>query len=85
MRINKIYRKIYKKILLSHKPSSEKWYELVEVKCPECDANLNISEDAVSGEIVSCPDCGTDFEVTLAGNGDPTLKPAEIEGEDWGE
>ncbi len=59
--------------------------KLVEVKCPECDANLNVAEDAVSGEIVSCPDCGMDFEVTMAGNGDPTLKPAEIEGEDWGE
>jgi len=32
--------------------------------CPECDGDLDIEEDEVDeGEIVSCPECGTDFEV----------------------
>ena len=28
------------------------------MNCPECDAALNIPEDAAVGEIISCPDCG---------------------------
>jgi alpha-aminoadipate carrier protein LysW len=34
------------------------------VLCPECDSDLDIEEDEVDeGEIVSCPECGTEFEV----------------------
>jgi alpha-aminoadipate carrier protein LysW len=57
----------------------------LKAKCLECDADLEIPDDAVNGEIVSCPDCGTDFEVIIKDNGETELKPAEIEGEDWGE
>ena len=57
----------------------------LEVKCPECDADLEIPDDVISGEIVSCPDCGMDFEVRLSDSGKVELLPAEIEGEDWGE
>lgn len=32
------------------------------VYCPECESNLDIDEDEVDeGEIVTCPECGTDF------------------------
>ena len=34
------------------------------MKCPECDAELNIPEDAAVGEIVSCSDCGADYEIS---------------------
>jgi alpha-aminoadipate carrier protein LysW len=35
--------------------------------CPECETNLDIEEDEVDeGEIISCPECGTDFEVVTA-------------------
>ncbi len=54
-------------------------------KCPECDAELEIPDDVISGEIVSCPDCGMDYEVKLTEQGEVILTPAEIEGEDWGE
>ena len=34
------------------------------VLCPECENALDIEADEVDeGEIVSCPECGTDFEV----------------------
>jgi alpha-aminoadipate/glutamate carrier protein LysW len=34
------------------------------VLCPECENNLDIEEDDVDeGEVISCPECGTDFEV----------------------
>ena len=34
------------------------------VLCPECESDLDIAEDEVDeGDIVSCTECGTDFEV----------------------
>jgi alpha-aminoadipate/glutamate carrier protein LysW len=34
------------------------------VICPECESELDIEEDEVDeGEIVSCTECGSDFEV----------------------
>lgn len=56
-----------------------------KARCPECDAEISIPEDAISGEIVSCPDCGLDLEIRFDEKGLLSLKPAEIEGEDWGE
>ena len=32
--------------------------------CPDCETDLDVEEDEVDeGEIVSCPECGSDFEV----------------------
>ena len=56
-----------------------------QLKCPECDGEIEIPDDVISGEIVSCPDCGMDYEVEITEKGEIRLKPAEIEGEDWGE
>ena len=34
------------------------------VICPACESDLDIEEDEVDeGEVVSCPECGSDFEV----------------------
>jgi alpha-aminoadipate carrier protein LysW len=34
------------------------------VICPECESDLDFEEDELDeGEVVSCPECGTDFEV----------------------
>ena len=55
------------------------------MNCPECDANLNIHDDASVGEIVSCPDCGADFEISKKEGSSVELKQAESVGEDWGE
>jgi len=42
------------------------------VYCPECETNLDLDEDEVDeGEVVSCPECGTDFEVI-------TVNPIEL-------
>lgn len=54
------------------------------LKCPECDADIPVPPDSVSGEIVACPDCGQSFELNEA-DGGLTLKIAESIGEDWGE
>ena len=52
--------------------------------CPECDANITIPEDAVAGEIVTCPDCGASFELVKASEGFE-VRPAQTVGEDWGQ
>ncbi|MEK6957264.1 MAG: alpha-aminoadipate/glutamate carrier protein LysW [Thermoproteota archaeon] len=54
------------------------------MNCPDCDGNINVPADASVGEIVSCPDCGADFEISKKG-GSIELKKAETVGEDWGE
>lgn len=42
------------------------------VLCPECESDLDIEEDEIDeGEVVSCVECGTDFEVI-------TLNPLEL-------
>lgn len=55
------------------------------MNCPECDAILNIQEDASVGEIISCPDCGADFEISKKEGSKVEIKQAETVGEDWGE
>ena len=52
-------------------------------KCPECDADVTVGADAVKGEIVSCPDCGAELEVTATGPVALALAPEAQE--DWGE
>ncbi len=40
--------------------------------CPECETSLDVDEDEVDeGEILSCPECGMDFEVA-------TVNPVEL-------
>jgi alpha-aminoadipate carrier protein LysW len=34
------------------------------VKCPECDAEIDVDEDEIEeGEILSCPECDVELEV----------------------
>lgn len=46
------------------------------VYCPECESDLDIDEDEVEeGEVVSCAECGTDFEII-------TTNPIELKSVD---
>ena len=54
------------------------------MNCPECDAGISVLDDAMSGEIVSCAECGADYEITRNGS-NVGLKKAETVGEDWGQ
>lgn len=56
-----------------------------KVECQECGADISVPEDAVAGEIVTCPDCGGDYEIASRSGSDVKLRPAETVGEDWGE
>jgi alpha-aminoadipate carrier protein LysW len=53
--------------------------------CPDCEAEIEVPEDAMIGEIVSCPDCGLDLEVVEVDEGKMALERISIEKEDWGE
>ena len=49
------------------------------VHCPECETDLDIEESEVDeGEVVSCPECGMDFEVITVNPIE--LKPVEEDG-----
>ena len=51
--------------------------------CPECDATITLAADVVEGEIIVCPDCAAELEVTSVDPVELALAP-EV-GEDWGE
>jgi alpha-aminoadipate carrier protein LysW len=57
----------------------------MNAKCNDCDGTIIVPDDAVEGEIVTCPDCGLNFEVAQNTGVGVMLKPAENVGEDWGE
>lgn len=52
-------------------------------ECPVCAADIPLPDDTVEGELIECPDCGTELEVTSV---NPfSLQEAPSEEEDWGE
>jgi alpha-aminoadipate carrier protein LysW len=56
---------------------------MLETLCPECDGEIRLPANTLKGEIVTCPDCGVELEVTSL---DPlALELAPEEEEDWGE
>jgi len=57
----------------------------LNTNCTECGAGIAVPNDAIVGEIVSCKDCSSEYEVAEIANGTVLLKPAESVGEDWGE
>ena len=52
-------------------------------ECPVCGAEVVFPDDAVEGELISCPDCGSELEITSLDP--PSLEEAPQEEEDWGE
>ncbi|MFQ6084915.1 MAG: lysine biosynthesis protein LysW [Candidatus Bathyarchaeia archaeon] len=57
----------------------------MNVRCPECDAEIVLPKGSVPGEIISCSECGAELEIVKITTGGAEIKTAEIEGEDWGE
>ena len=53
--------------------------------CIDCSSDVPVPNDSIDGEIISCPDCGLDYIITLKDDGSKTLKELTIVGEDWGE
>ncbi|MEM0117052.1 MAG: alpha-aminoadipate/glutamate carrier protein LysW/ArgW [Conexivisphaerales archaeon] len=57
----------------------------MEFECEQCGGQVQVPKDALSGELVSCKDCGSEYEIMIDENGTIELKAAEEVGEDWGE
>lgn len=57
----------------------------MKTECKDCGAEMKAPEDAVVGEILTCPDCGADFEIVSQMEGKIEVKAAESVGEDWGQ
>lgn len=53
--------------------------------CIDCGATIDFPEDALTGEIIGCADCGLDYVVVKDESGETRLQELTIEGEDWGE
>ena len=53
------------------------------LECPVCGAEVELSGDAVVGELMECADCGTELEVT--GVDPPAVAEAPETEEDWGQ
>ncbi len=51
--------------------------------CPDCEATVPLTARPVQGEILPCPDCGTELEV-LSLSPLALGRAPEVE-EDWGE
>lgn len=58
---------------------------MVKTACPDCLAEIDLPDDAVIGEIVSCPDCGLELEVESIEKGNIELQKLLMDKEDWGE
>ena len=51
--------------------------------CCECDGKVTVDDGVVLSEVLQCPDCGVELEVT--GIEPVKLELAPQEEEDWGE
>ncbi|MEK6973373.1 MAG: lysine biosynthesis protein LysW [archaeon] len=52
-------------------------------ECPVCSSGIELGENTLKGELVTCTQCGTELEV--ASINPIALKEAPKEEEDWGE
>ncbi len=55
-----------------------------KMACRVCSSDVEIPDDVMDGELVSCPTCGQKYQVIVRG-GDVELKEVALEAEDWGE
>jgi alpha-aminoadipate carrier protein LysW len=55
------------------------------ITCIDCGGDLELPEDSLKDEIISCPDCGVDYVVVEETPRLLSLQLLTIEGEDWGE
>ena len=54
-----------------------------QAECPVCSAQITLADDAVEGELITCPECGTELEIISLDP--PAVAEAPQEEEDWGE
>ncbi len=55
----------------------------MKTECTVCGAEIELAADAVQGELLECPECGTELEVISVNP--PAVQEAPQEEEDWGQ
>lgn len=57
-----------------------------KAECPECFFEWeNDDDDIIAGEVITCPDCGLDLEITEITDIEIKLEKLDAASEDWGE
>ncbi|MHA1372272.1 MAG: lysine biosynthesis protein LysW [Promethearchaeota archaeon] len=57
-----------------------------KVECPSCYYEWELDDpDLVPGEVITCPDCGIDLEITSISDDSISLEKLDVAEEDWGE
>jgi alpha-aminoadipate carrier protein LysW len=56
-----------------------------KVICPECAAEFEATDDVMLREVITCPDCGLDLDVTEIHEDHVKVEKITLEREDWGE
>lgn len=57
----------------------------IHANCPVCDAGIQLQNDVVESEVVSCNECKTRLVVENRNGENVTLSKAPEVEEDWGE
>lgn len=57
----------------------------MNAECSMCGGAILVPDDVVQGELISCSDCGVEYEIKEVLSGSVVLKAAEEIKEDWGE
>ena len=55
----------------------------MNAECPECGGTIVFKSAPLKNELIRCPDCGAELEVTVLDPIELALAPTEEE--DWGE
>jgi len=58
---------------------------MVKFECPSCFFEIELDEGTIEGEVIPCPDCGVDSEITKIDRETVSAEIAELTEEDWGE
>ena len=58
---------------------------MILTTCPDCEAEIEIPDDVMVGEIIECTDCGLEVEVEKIEGNQVEIQRLSIEKEDWGE
>ena len=58
---------------------------MIITTCPDCLAEINVSDDVMVGEIIECLYCGLELEVEKIEGGKIEAQRLAREKEDWGE
>jgi alpha-aminoadipate carrier protein LysW len=76
---------IYSKFMYLNLKNKKNLMIMVKCECPSCYFKIELEEGTIEGEVIPCPDCGVDLEITKIEGDQVEVIVAELAEEDWGE